>query len=207
MNRRRIVREVMICLVLGVVLTVGVAWGLSAIDSARWLSINEWRYESNDRIWSVEEGGAFGTHGVSATAFAASHPLNESVSALPPGPPPPDWLLLPEHPDDGGLRTNIVIGYGWPVISFRFQAKSVNWDDPTFQWAWVESWRSRQFVIPLRPTLGAYLSAVLYAGLCWLMLFGPFAWRRFLRGRRGRCRECGYALGEEATCAECGTAA
>ncbi len=45
-----------------------------------------------------------------------------------------------------------------------------------------------------------------YAALLWLLVFGPFTARRFIRRKRGRCINCGYDLRGDfsAGCSECG---
>ncbi len=53
---------------------------------------------------------------------------------------------------------------------------------------------------------GFAVNTLLYAGVLWLLVPGPFALRRFVRHRRGLCLACGYDLthGEHAACPECG---
>ncbi len=53
---------------------------------------------------------------------------------------------------------------------------------------------------------GLALNTIFYATLLWLLIFGPFALRRFLRRRRGLCPRCAYPMGEAAVCTECGGA-
>ena len=59
--------------------------------------------------------------------------------------------------------------------------------------------------LPLCPIWpGFLLNTLLYAAILWLLIPGPFALRRFLRVRRGRCPKCAYPMGESAVCTECG---
>ena len=51
---------------------------------------------------------------------------------------------------------------------------------------------------------GVALNTLLYAVLLWLAILGPFALRRVIRVRRGRCPKCAYPMGEGAVCSECG---
>ena len=71
------------------------------------------------------------------------------------------------------------------------------------------SWRPRSPValLPLRliwPGFG--LNTLFYATILWLLLLGAVALRRFLRVRRGLCPKCAYPMGESAVCTECGIA-
>ena len=60
-------------------------------------------------------------------------------------------------------------------------------------------------VLPLRPILlGSALNTLFYAAMLWLALCGPFALRRLIRVKRGRCPACGYPVGASPLCTECG---
>ena len=66
------------------------------------------------------------------------------------------------------------------------------------------------YVFPLRPLwTGFAINTLFYATILWLLTFGPFAVRRFVRNKRGRCIKCGYDLGhaDHRACPECGAAA
>ena len=56
---------------------------------------------------------------------------------------------------------------------------------------------------------GFAINTLFYAIMLWLLLPGPFALRRLIRRRRGRCPACGYDLrhGEHEACPECGVTA
>lgn len=60
--------------------------------------------------------------------------------------------------------------------------------------------------IPTKPLwTGLAGNTALYAGGWWLLLCGPFALRRLIRARRGRCPRCGYDLTDSpGACPECG---
>ncbi len=58
---------------------------------------------------------------------------------------------------------------------------------------------------PVHPIIhGFLLNTLLYAALLWLLMYGPFVLRRFLRLRRGLCPKCAYPMGESSVCSECG---
>lgn len=61
--------------------------------------------------------------------------------------------------------------------------------------------------LPLRVLpLGFLMNAVLYAAGLWLFLVAPFTVRRLVRRRSGRCVHCGYLIGSNEVCTECGNA-
>ncbi len=83
---------------------------------------------------------------------------------------------------------------GWPARSMSGEA----WDAGQ-----LPKWSNRR--IPLRPIWpGFAINTIFYATLLYLLIFGPFALRRFLRLRRGLCPKCAYPMGESAVCTECG---
>ena len=61
--------------------------------------------------------------------------------------------------------------------------------------------------LPLRPIwLGFAINTIFYAAILWLLTFGPFAVRRLVRHKRGRCIKSGYDLrhAKHEVCPECG---
>ena len=67
----------------------------------------------------------------------------------------------------------------------------------------LRSWKR----LPVRPIWPDFaVNTIFYAAILWLLTFGPFAVRRFIRDKRGRCINCGYDLRGDfsAGCSECG---
>ncbi len=61
--------------------------------------------------------------------------------------------------------------------------------------------------LPLTPLWpGIAINTVFYGAILWLLVPGPFALRRYVRRRRGRCITCGYDLrgAFDEGCPECG---
>jgi hypothetical protein len=68
------------------------------------------------------------------------------------------------------------------------------WDQPRIQ-----------AILPLRPLWpGFAVNTLFYAGVLWMLFCGPFALRRMIRRRRGRCAHCNYPIGQSPVCTECG---
>ncbi len=110
--------------------------------------------------------------------------------------------------------------YGWPLVALRYECHVPNGEPSSARCECVETglapWRdpispkTLERVIPCRPVWrGQVVNALLYAGLLWLLILGPFALRRLIRQRRGLCLACGYDLrhGEHEACPECGVTA
>ncbi len=61
--------------------------------------------------------------------------------------------------------------------------------------------------LPVEPVWAAVIfNTVFYAAALWLLTYGLFALRRFIRVKRGRCPACAYPRGESPVCSECGKA-
>ena len=56
--------------------------------------------------------------------------------------------------------------------------------------------------VPIWP--GFAVNTLFYAAVLWLLIPGPFAFRRFIRVKRGRCPKCAYPMGQADVCSECG---
>lgn len=77
---------------------------------------------------------------------------------------------------------------------------------------WPANARIRPRLLPVIPTIHLLLpSAIVHAGLAWLVIRGPWVFRRWRRRRAGRCQWCGYNRAglpdPAALCPECGGAA
>jgi len=60
-------------------------------------------------------------------------------------------------------------------------------------------------IIPFDPLWpGFAVNTLFYAGVLWVLFAGPFALRRKIRRRRGRCAACAYPIGQSPVCTECG---
>ena len=132
-----------------------------------------------------------------------------------------DYLVskLPSVVDKGYLSNITAQGVGWPLLALwcaPARADPLGSDEiyksavggivletrpPTY-------WKSlRVRTMPLMPIWGGLvLNTGFYATILWLLWSCPFAVRRFIRSKRGRCIKCGYDLRgtEHNVCPECG---
>ncbi len=210
MKRRLFI--IAICLLLGAVVNICVAWvrvvlakspiPLSLIDEDA-----DWPRDVPDH-WPpcchIHEGSALALHVYGSHAIGDIAPVSEGAM-------------------QGGSRATVYFIYvyrvGWPLYTLQWEhsGEGVLTTTGSIDFA---SWlvlvgnvppafilrAGRRF--PIRPTtwLAIATNTLFYATLLWLLLYGPFALRRLLRLRRGLCPKCAYPMGESAVCTECGVA-
>lgn len=223
---KRWLARILICLALGVVTTVGVAWTVGgSMDWRRALyyiddieaAVAEGRlwWESDVRLGSASEGPCWGAISV---ADLVLHPDPPSDSTEEAG-EPPFWHM-------SGRSTNDYSEYafGWPRLALRCAVyepivtpgaapllefepegmivlKRLTWTNPG--WTLV---RPQRF-FPLEIIFPGFLIDTLIYGALWFgLFFGLGAMKRTLRRRRGRCPMCEYDLRgcDEPGCPECG---
>ena len=223
--------KVLVCLVLGGVTTVAVTWGF-AIK----LDIRDSTYTARHRILERPHGGVLGVSrrsrrgAVHLYASAGWPPHGPSESSLEGSPEDlvPRWAinhLLPwgsqvQDWPQGGYFSRDLDARGWPQLSFwcvtarkigrlpiQPAAGGIQLPD-----RWVME-HDRQWLrlttLPCRPIWSGFaMNTIFYAAILWFLTLGPFAARRLIRRRRGRCIECGYDLrgAEHEVCPECGAA-
>ena len=67
--------------------------------------------------------------------------------------------------------------------------------------------RVENYYLPLGPIWSGFaINTMLYGGVPWLLLCGPFELRRYRRRKRGLCVYCAYPIGTSDVCTECGRA-
>ena len=101
---------------------------------------------------------------------------------------------------------------GWPIACLHFmEFKSTDARPPIFQKAWVASRGISSLHVspgqklPYGPIwIGLVINTIFYAAVAWLVLRGPSEIRRRIRQYRGRCQACGYPIGLSSVCTECG---
>ncbi len=174
MKRRLLI--ITICLLLGAVVNVAVAWGCARWPRyANWISPDEDvvpLFDADiDMLW--ERRGL----GVEIRVFVGTDSNQRHVYGT--------HVL-------SGLPARSMSGETWDA------GQRPKWSNRRAMFV------GRAF-IPLRPIWpGFAVNTLFYATLLWLVIPGPFVLRRFLRMRRGLCQKCAYPMGESAVCTECG---
>jgi len=120
------------------------------------------------------------------------------------------WSSVHPSPPDSAWRDIIEID---PWVRRGIPAASIGyylWDNATpFADRWTlhfgDPRLGRSYTLPLRPLWpGFAINTLFYAGVLWVLFCGPFALRRMIRRRRGRCPACAYPIGQSPVCTECG---
>ena len=206
-------------LLLGVLLNIAVAWGCAyGVGFGRFESR---QYELDGGVyWSVLSWGGFGsrrivsvrpiTAGDDADAVEGGAPVFPAWSGIRGGgEPPPDSAVLLEAAEARGwpllsLSASFETGSPLPSFATRISLGGVEIRPAADR---VNAYDASGRTLPLRLVWrGFVVNTLFYAAAAWLLSRMPVALRRFLRGRRGLCRVCGYPAGESAVCTECGSA-
>ena len=187
MKRRLLI--IAICLLLGAVVNVAVAWGASiSTQLVKTLYLADHLPEEEARtLWQ-------GYVGVASPDKVAGDRYDGPTVTL---------TLL--HRWDAGFPTSIhiFVESGWPTRSMQGLMRPPGVDSYLLTQADVGLVGYR--LLPLRPLWpGFALNTFLYAAILWLLIPGPFALRRLRRVRRGLCPKCAYPMGESSVCTECG---
>lgn len=101
----------------------------------------------------------------------------------------------------------VFIGNGWTSVSRNGGGPIVDGIElsPSLNARSMPTWRA----LPLWPRWPAFVAdTIIHAGLWWMLLFGPFVLRRYVRRKRGLCERCAYDLRsggiKHERCPECG---
>ncbi len=128
----------------------------------------------------------------------------------------PEWSAFAEPRDWARPYGDFYVeqASGWPLLCLRLDGPMTIGNDLAsfysemsgrLELPWFE--RPWQNVVPYQPIwIGFGINTVFYAAPLWLLTLGPFAARRMIRRKRGRCIKCGYDLrgAEHEVCPECG---
>jgi hypothetical protein len=191
-------RMLLLCLLLGVVLTVGVAWGAALV--------------CQKGSWTRGRRPVFAILPTDAPddIFVDWLDAPASSSAI--------WV------DRNGFHQVWIHGFPSPSLGtrYRWNTRSGFFEAPLVERSGSVWWRGlairehsgsgwvrmRPTSLPLMPLWpGFAIDVALHAVLSWLLCFAPFTLRRVLRARRGRCLGCGYDMRGLDACPECGAEA
>jgi len=197
------ITRILLVLLLGIVTTVGVAWGLG-------YSVNPFTVKAKPKQSRpiMARGLQFiaGWHECAGTRMFYWVPIEHASNVSEADPAPPSW----QYPTTD-LNT-YTIGRGWPLLCLcqgSIYEGNNRWatTDAVRVGVFQESLTRTPRLLPLRPIFpGFIINAVFYAAIWFGIFFGVAALRRALRRKRGRCVKCSYDLrGQlDGGCPECG---
>ena len=210
---------ILIFLLLGVLVNVSVAW--ICVYAVAWGGLESRQYELVDGVyWSVLSWEGFGSRRVVSVrpVFPGDHA--DAVEGR--APVFPAWSGIRgggEPSPDSRVLLEAAEARGWPLLSLAASfetAPPLPSFDTRISLGGVEirpaADRTNVYdasgrTLPLRPVWYGFIANTLcYATAAWLLSGMPVALRRFVRGRRGLCRACGYPAGDSEVCTECGSA-
>ncbi|MEE8155962.1 MAG: hypothetical protein V3T53_13495 [Phycisphaerales bacterium] len=127
-------------------------------------------------------------------------------------PPGRSILMLAATEVDDGVDSAVPLYWelhaGWPTMSLdgTYKMTETGGHYPFLfylpEWLWE---RVEFFLVPWRPQWpGFAINTMLYGGVPWLLVCGPFEFRRYRRRKRGLCVYCAYPIGTSDVCTECG---
>jgi len=219
--KRWLVR-ISVCLFLGTITTVAVAWGSACFmlvnqefDEHDCVEAREW---GADQDWSIAREDRLGATYVGSLRIATKY---EKIRRTDPSPREllPHWAPLDQPLSDftsGAASSEIrhLEARGWPFRAVWYEAGRVLDASRRFGAAGgillppsARSIGQYERALPLRPIWSGFLINTLFYAPIWFGLFFGFTRaKRFVRTQRGRCPRCGYDLrGQMHTgCPECG---
>ncbi len=220
---KRRLTQLVACLFLGAIVNVTVAWGCAvSIVVGPKTSFKEWVPLETERTsttaWAVQRWRRQGAYRIISSWDGNSSGL---PGDLPYVRPLPAWSLPQQTIKAGDVRYSLMDARGWPALAMCSAVAQdytgVSGEDFP-ETAFVSGLRisggDRPFTcfrenefLPLRPIWpGFAINTVFYAVILWVLTFGPFAMRRVIRRKYGRCIRCGYDLRGKISigCPECG---
>ncbi len=209
---KRIAIKLVVFLLLGAVVNVAVAWGC-----ALWSAADDWRgsidRSRSDALWkeartlrisqdlwtprTTDASSRWTGPGITETWIGSDHLVRREN--------PPVLINLGNSLSRRVVRRD----YGWPARCLHRTDTLSIWDllnrrnasnASMAQQAW---WRDQPRAVTWP---GFLINTLVYAVVLWFLWSTPFATRRLIRKRRGRCVRCGYDLrgAEHDVCPECG---
>ncbi len=219
---KRRLTKLLLFLLLGAIINVAVAWGLSVLLIGR-AELDMEYIEARDGSAFPEPFGVIRACGIECVYLGFHFELPgwlESKIDLQ-ARPSLDWSTLRSGSLKKACRlvdAGVVgeVGAGWPLKCLGYRVRLLEPDnvDSAVAYDWglpVERGLNDPLdlpgkILPLRPIwLGFAINTVLYA-LILVVPLAPFTLRRFIRRKRGHCIKCGYDLRATSggRCPECG---
>ena len=213
---RRWLARAALCIGLGFVTTVAVAWALAALaptparsrtelldGGVQWLLCEEHTQWGASRRWWVPLEL---TDGMVLRSLWDESAIVSDAPCLNRG-----WGELPEGPDGSSGCED---ARGWPALCLWCRlyaagaAVPIEWVHGGIQASPATTAAASAVVLPLQPIWSGLLINIVVYALAWGVLLFALGWvRRARRRANGRCTGCGYdraGLAPHAACPECG---
>lgn len=207
--------KVVVSLLLGVVINVGVAWGVMLRFGVPTSQPQRMHGEGKDIAWlkpvPVDWPAA-------ANSWSRVEWWNCTID---------DQMVVPVRTPGDRVERHVfgslwvrIVSWGWPraslgVVWMRKEPITMDAEGMPRRERGVRGglpmpaqfqrgpWANRLPIMPMWP--GFAVNTFLYAVISGAVLFGPGATKRALRRRRGLCLKCGYDVAGLQACPECGT--
>ncbi len=224
MTRRKFITRIALCLLLGLISTVAVAWGFAARGSVGVWSVQLVLYENPDSgtstwnhawkkvgIAGIERGGSWMMIPVGSYNHSSSLTAKQPMAS--------HWGLSDQararRVDDRDCAFTIEWAFGWPFPAlWTYQDEAV---DGTIKRAGIDLpfvynensafYTTAPQALPIYPIWrGLLLDTGFFAAIWAIPMFGVPAVRARHRRKRGLCPNCAYDLGGDLAsgCPECG---
>lgn len=221
-------RRIVICLLLGSVINVLVAWGIALavnpLDGEHWSASGP----KDGYHWAVATTSNVGTLMLhSRRDFIGTGITYETPEEILPHWSDFDKPLANYQAESEWIEIRSTVARGWPLFALRYSGdflkspteELINTDKQWgFRWPWGQ-WKlypfgnrtkpplTQDIYLPVRPIWSGFaMNTLFYAALLWLPFVGAGMLRQARRRRRGLCERCGYPRGETDVCSECGHA-
>lgn len=191
-------RVIFICLLLGTIMNLAVAWAFAfafAPPPGIWGGLAG--QADHSRSWAAEVVGTSDDQTLAWIDATSSASERRNLGTR-------ERTVLY---GSGRTYSAVMLEAGWPFHSFvATERHASNWlQEKRFHMIVFVTRSGSEVHLPYKPLWGGMLfNTAFYAGLLWVLLFGPFALRRARRARRGLCLACAYPIGTSAICTECG---
>jgi hypothetical protein len=195
---RHIITAVSILLLLGAIVNVAVAWGLSL------------------RSWPYAQRFGF-QHAQAPDQSAINWWRSYAVAGFPDRPATMHTLRRFGYRslalyDQATMQASVCFAYaaahGWPMVSLESQHWVTRSASDQFRALTLSGWPlsvQSQRELPIVPVWpGFAVNTILYGGVIWLIVASTAAIRSRRRLKRGLCPKCAYPVGESEECTECG---
>ncbi len=180
MKRRLLI--IAICLLLGAVVNIAVAWACGQWSSK---TLGDTSSPPSDADWprAVPLDWPQPTFRATASGFGRT-------------------IVFSSADTRRGFYAQRLDLWGWPLRALESEAQSRAPRGRLMVPKTIDSAHGFLWICPTWP--GFAVNTIIYGALFWPLISGLFSVRGFVRVRRGLCPKCAYPMGEGTVCTECG---